>query len=184
MDLLVESVADGVNLIQIREKSLPARLLGDLVRASRDAIDKSSARIVVNDRIDVAIASGTAGVHLGQHSLAPATVRENFERDLLIGVSTHSLSEAISAVEGHANYIFLGPVFETPGKGAPLGVDELAEICEAVRPFPVLALGGIDETNVERAVEAGVAGVAAIRSMYNSASRRKICKLLKRRDTY
>ncbi len=176
LDLIGEAVSDGVNLIQIREKGLPARLLSDLVSATLRAISDSTAQVVVNDRVDVAMTSGEAAVHLSQYSMSPAVVRRKFGTGVLIGVSTHSLTEAKSAVDAGANYIVFGPVFETPGKGASVGVDALAAVCEAVEPFPVLALGGIDETNVELVREAGAAGVAAIRSMYDPESRRKICR--------
>ncbi|MEO8042262.1 MAG: thiamine phosphate synthase [Acidobacteriota bacterium] len=176
LDLIGEAVIDGVNLIQIREKNLPARLLADLVSATLCVISDSTAQVVVNDRVDVALTSGEAAVHLSQRSMSPAVVRERFGTGLLIGVSTHSLSEAKSAVDADANYIVFGPVFDTPGKGPAVGVDALAVVCQTLRPFPVLALGGIDETNVGLVREAGAAGVAAIRSMYDPESRRKICQ--------
>ena len=176
LGLIRDAVADGVNLIQIREKNLPARLLSDLVTETRSAISWSTAQVVVNDRVDIALTFGEAAVHLGQKSMSPAIVREKFGAGLLIGVSTHSLAEAKSAVGAGANYIVFGPVFETPGKGPAVGPSALAEVCDTVRPFPVLALGGIDEKNVELVREAGACGIAAIRSMYDAESRRKICK--------
>ena len=175
INLIRDAVANGVNMIQIREKNLPARLLGELVSAALSAISPSVARIVVNDRVDVALASGAGAVHLAGHSMSPAVVRETFGSGLLIGASTHSLAEAEAAVGASANYIVFGPVFETPGKGPALGVDALAAVCGTLGAFPVLALGGVDDTNIELVREAGAAGVAAIRSMYYPWSRRKIC---------
>ena len=178
INLIREAVADGVNMIQVREKNLPARLLGELVSAAQSQVSHSTARVVVNDRVDVALTSGEGAVHLPRHSMPPRVVREKFGSGLLIGVSTHSLTEAKAAVAADANYIVFGPVFETPGKGPCVGAEALAEVCEAVRPFPVLGLGGIDETNVGLVREAGAAGVAGIRSMYDPDRRRKICKLM------
>ncbi|HUR98149.1 MAG TPA: thiamine phosphate synthase [Pyrinomonadaceae bacterium] len=175
VSLIEEAVAAGVNLVQIREKNLPARLLGDLVSGTVRTISHSMARVVVNDRVDVALACGEGGVHLGQNSMSPSLLREKFGARLLIGVSTHSLAEARSALEADANYIVFGPVFETPSKGPAVGIKTLAAVCEAVRPFPVLALGGVDDTNVEIVRQAGAAGIAAIRSMHDPESRRKIC---------
>lgn len=175
VDLIRDAVEDGVNMIQIREKNLPARLLGDLVSAALSAVSHSTAQVIVNDRVDVALTSGEGAVHLPQHSMSPKVVREKFGPGILIGVSTHSLAEAKSAVDADANYIVFGPVFVTPGKEPAVGVGALSEVCEAVRPFPVLALGGIDDMNVKLVREAGAAGVAAIRSMYDSANRRRIC---------
>ncbi len=126
-------------------------------------------RILVNDRLDVALAAGAAGVHLGENSV-PLEVLAEWRRaagrlDFLIGVSCHSRESALAAERGGANYVFFGPVFATPSKaayGAPQGIERLREVCTAVE-IPVLAIGGIDLKNMDACVEAGAAGVAAIR---------------------
>jgi thiamine-phosphate pyrophosphorylase len=157
----------GVDWIQIREKDLPTRALLEL---SRQAVAIGKARVLVNDRLDVALAAGAAGVHLG-HESAPvdAVVRwcrdGNAPREFLVGVSCHSLEEVGEMQKAGADYIFFGPVFETPSKqrfGAPQGITQLAEVCRASR-IPVIAIGGIHEENAAECVRAGAAGIAAIR---------------------
>jgi thiamine-phosphate pyrophosphorylase len=157
----------GVDWIQIREKDLPTRALLEL---SRQAVAIGKARVLVNDRLDVALATGAAGVHLG-HESAPvgAVVRwcrdGNAPREFLVGVSCHSLEDVGETQKAGADYIFFGPVFETPAKqrfGAPQGITRLSEVCRASR-IPVIAIGGIHEENAAECVRAGAAGIAAIR---------------------
>jgi thiamine-phosphate pyrophosphorylase len=163
-----------VNWVQIREKDLTARELLDLTRTTI-AIAKEEARAdsvhtIVNDRIDVALAAGAAGVHLGRNS---PPVREailwlragNAPTDFLVGVSCHSVTEVREAEDAGASYVFFGPIFDTPSKrsfGASQGIALLAEVCRSVR-IPVIAIGGVNEENSAECIRAGAAGVAAIR---------------------
>ena len=178
LDTIREAVDDGVNLIQIREKALPARLLYDLVVAAVEISRSKHATTVVNDRLDVAIAAAADGVHLPENSFAPATVRDVCPGKFVVGVSTHSIDHALDAARSGADYVLFGPVYETPGKGAGVGVAELKTVCDALRPFPVIALGGIDHKNIGSAFAAGAAGVAAIRSLNDRDSRRSIREIL------
>jgi thiamine-phosphate pyrophosphorylase len=173
------AVADGVNMIQVREKALPAGLVFDLTRAVVDALAGSDALVIVNDRADIASTAGAGGVHLPETSLSPAVVRGAFGNDLVIGVSTHSFGAAKAAAEGHADYSFFGPLFDTPGKGEPVGVAVLEEVCRGLEGFPVIALGGIDAGNFATALNAGAAGIAAIRALNDAASRRQILTALR-----
>jgi thiamine-phosphate pyrophosphorylase len=158
-----------VSWIQIREKDLDARFLLDLVRFAVAETRAGSARVLVNDRLDVALAANAAGVHLGENSLPLDAVtewrRSSGRVDFLIGVSCHSLESARAAERGGADYIFFGPVFATPTKaafGAPQGIERLREICAAVTT-PVLAIGGVASANMDSCLAAGAAGIAAIR---------------------
>lgn len=168
-DTIRRAAAAGAALIQIREKDLDARPLLDLVRFAVAATHESGARVLVNDRLDVALAAGAAGVHLGENSLPPETVSE-WRRgagrpEFLVGVSCHSVESCQRAARGGANYIFFGPVFATPSKaayGPPQGLERLREACEAIE-IPVLAIGGITSENFQSCLEAGAAGIAAIR---------------------
>lgn len=124
--------------------------------------------MLVNDRLDVAIAAEADGVHLRVSSIPVAEARRSVQekglKDFLIGVSTHSLEQANAAEIGGADLIVCGPVFDTPSKrefGEPLGLERFAEICRAVK-LPVLALGGITLSNFRQSLEAGAAGIAAI----------------------
>ena len=174
LNTLRDAVDDGVNLVQIREKALPGRLLYEL---ACEAVKNTTAVVLINDRPDVAVASGAHGVHLPEASLSPSVVRRAFGNDLVIGVSTHSVEAAIKASRSGADYLFFGPVFETPGKGAPAGLDELRNVRKGVGSFSVIALGGIDEGNAHQVFATGVAGIAAIRALHERESRRSICKI-------
>lgn len=178
--LLVENVARaagaGVDWIQLREKDYTGREWSELVRESLQAIANQgvAARILVNDRLDVALACGAGGVHLSENGIPvmeAVRLRDEFfatrglKKDFLVGVSCHSLGAALGAAKGGADYINFSPIYQTPSKanfGPPHGVERLAKICQAVG-IPVLALGGITEQNAPECFQAGVAGVAAIR---------------------
>jgi thiamine-phosphate pyrophosphorylase len=168
-DAIRNAAAAGAAWIQIREKDLEARELTDLVRLAVEDTQTKGSRILVNDRLDVALAANAAGIHLGENSLPLDAVfqwrRASGRTDFLIGVSCHSLDAARSAESGGADYIFFGPVFATPSKaayGMPQGMERLREVCASVK-IPALAIGGINPENARACLEAGAAGVAAIR---------------------
>lgn len=171
------AAAAGVDWIQIREKDLSARESVDFTRRAVATVRREAARckasapwVIVNDRIDVALAAGAQGVHLSAASVPPAEAISwlragNAARTFAVGVSCHSLDEAIAAEKACASYIFFGPAYETPSKvsfGAPQGIEKLAEVCRSVR-IPVLAIGGITEANALACLRAGASGIAAIR---------------------
>lgn len=169
----------GIDWIQIREKDLSGKKLSSLTRAAVahttqiNERNVTSTRIMVNDRLDVALSEHTGGVHLGEQSLPVHVVCKwlNANSDLakrdkfLVGVSCHSVQAAVSAAGDGVDYIFFGPVFATPSKvafGAPQGLQRLAEVCRAVS-IPVLAIGGITLDNASDCFAIGAAGIAAIR---------------------
>ncbi|MGA2475938.1 MAG: thiamine phosphate synthase [Terriglobia bacterium] len=163
-----ETVRAGVDIVQVREKDLTSRELITLVEEALSATREpgmGGARVVVNDRVDVALAGGADGAHLAAHSMPVQVVRRFVPRAFLIGVSCHSLGEAMAAESGGADYLVLGPVFETPSKlgyGPPLGLEKLRNITSRIR-IPVLALGGITVERVRPCLEAGASGIAGIR---------------------
>lgn len=174
LEMIAEAASDGVSVIQIREKSLPARLLFDLVSEVVKIAASTKTIVIVNDRVDVALAAGADGVHLPENSLNPSVVRRVTPKNFFIGASVHAFGSAKQAASDGADYVLFAPVFETPGKGAPTGVDELKRVCDALPEFPVIALGGIDDSNVTDALDAGASGIAAIRSLHDRDSRRRI----------
>lgn len=178
LDTLRDAVMDGVNVIQIREKSLPARLLFELASAAVAICRPAGAIVLVNDRADVALAAGADGVHLPEASIPAAIFRQSFPTDLVVGVSTHSVEGALATERDGADYIFFGPVFTTPGKQEPAGLGELGNVCERLRTLPVVGIGGIDETNAANVLGTGAAGIAAIRALNDAASRRKLIDAL------
>jgi thiamine-phosphate pyrophosphorylase len=165
----------GVDWIQLREKDLPGRALAELLREALRRVP-AGCRIVLNDRLDVACALGAGGVHLGRESLSVEDARRlargrGATQDFLVGASTHSLAAALSAEKAGANYLVFGPVYATPSKaqyGPPQGIERLREVCHAVS-LPVLAIGGITVENARACLEAGAAGIAAIR-LFEEAS--------------
>ncbi len=172
LPLVSEAARAGVDLIQIREKDLPVRELASLTHASMEAARGMNCRIVVNDRLDVALAQGAAGVHLGTQSVPPDTVRRCVPGNFLVGVSCHSVDDVLHAAGAGADYVLLGPIFPTPSKlryGPPLGLEVLHEAAGRVK-IPVLALGGIDLERVKPCAEAGAKGVAGISIFQNCDS--------------
>lgn len=164
--LVSVAVRERVSLIQLREKNLSARTLFQLtIEAARITRD-SATRLLVNDRADIARAARADGVHLTTRSLPVEVVRRAFGREFLIGVSTHTLAEASAARDAGADFAVFGPVFETPSKrafGQPLGLGQLALVAFAVRPFPLVALGGITPETAVSVLQAGASGIAGIR---------------------
>jgi len=163
--------------IQIREKDLPPR---DLLGIVSDAVQRcahTSARVIVNDRLDVALAAGAQGVHLGRESLAVGEVQrwlssQHVGKGFLVGVSCHSVDEVQEAGRAQASYAIFGPVFDTPSKrqfGPAVGLPALRDACRSVQ-IPVLAIGGITLANLPDCVAAGAAGIAAIRMFQATAS--------------
>jgi thiamine-phosphate pyrophosphorylase len=184
-DSIRQAVAAGADWIQIREKDLDARSLVELARFAAAETRATSVRVLVNDRLDVALAASAAGVHLGEKSL-PLDVVTEWRRstgrlDFLIGVSCHSLESARAAERSGADYIFFGPVFATPSKaafGPPQGIERLREVCASV-DVPVLAIGGVNLENARACVAAGAAGVAAIRLFQDARNAAGLAALLK-----
>lgn len=162
----------GVSMIQIREKNLAARSLFDLTVGAVEITRKFATRILVNGRADIALAAGADGVHLPADGLSAVVVRRSFPLDFLIGVSTHSAEETLAAKTNGADFVTFGPVFESPGKGKPKGGEELSRVCNLLDPFPVIALGGIDESNYRNVLKAGASGFAAIRFLNDEGSLR------------
>lgn len=176
------TAAAGVGWIQIREKDLSARECASLTREALRLVAQASSglgpppRVLVNDRLDVAIAERAGGVHLGENSLPVADAKRLVAasrpslHDFLIGVSCHSLETAQSAAWAGADYVFFGPVFATPSKakfGPPQGLARLAEICSALE-IPVIAIGGITRENAGQCLKQGAAGIAGIRLFQNA----------------
>lgn len=163
LDLVAAAVANGLSLVQIREKQLDGRLLFDLVSKAVSLTKGSTTRLLVNGRTDVAIAAGADGVHLPSDAYSPTVAREMVGKEFLIGVSTHRLDEVAAAEQAGADYVVFGPVFDTAGKSPENGIDRLIQAVQSFPHIPILGLGGIDESNFYEVLETGAEGFAAIR---------------------
>jgi thiamine-phosphate pyrophosphorylase len=154
----------GVHLVQVRERHLDGRLLTAFVRRCVEAVRGSRARVLVNDRLDVALAAGAHGVHLRAESMPAARIRPFCPPGFVVGRSVHARDEAMRvAAEGGLDYLLFGTVFRSPSKPgqAPAGAGALAGVAGAVA-VPVLAVGGVSPDNVNEVAAAGAAGLAAI----------------------
>jgi thiamine-phosphate pyrophosphorylase len=154
------SLAAGLPAVQLREKDLPGRPLLALAERLRAATARTGALLFINDRVDVAIACGADGVHLGGASMPVDAARRLLGDNALIGVSTHAPGEAPVG----ADFAFFGPVWETPSKSGAQGAARLADAVRAAR-ISVLAIGGVTPARVTDARVAGAAGVAVIRAI-------------------
>lgn len=164
VDRIGAAARAGVHLVQIRQPGFEARALTELTAAGVAAVHGTRTRVVVNDRLDVALAAGAHGVHLRGDSMPAARVRGTIGRHFLIGRSVHGVEEARAAAGERAlDYVIYGTVFATDSKpGArAVGADALAEVCAAV-PIPVLAIGGITPERLGAVAAAGADGFAAI----------------------
>jgi thiamine-phosphate pyrophosphorylase len=159
-----KAVAAGVGVIQYRNKSAGTRVLYDEARLMRDLCAGTRSRFIVNDRIDIALAVDADGVHIGQDDMPYGLARKLIGRGKIIGVTVHNAGEALEAEMMGADYLGVSPVFVTttkPDAGVACGVELLREIRRACK-IPIVAIGGIDITNVERVIEAGADMVCAI----------------------
>ena len=168
--VLERALDGGVRAIQLREKDLGGKELFELADKISVRCQRYKAQLFVNDRIDVALAVGAAGVQLGKTSLPIETARALLGPGKLIGYSTHALDEAMQAEHSGADFVLFGPVYFTPSKaayGAPQGVAALKEIVEKVA-LPVYAIGGVNATNLAITMTAGIHGVALISAIMSA----------------
>jgi thiamine-phosphate pyrophosphorylase len=158
----------GASLIQLREKRLPALEFYEQARAAR----QSGVQLIINDRVDVAIAAGASGVHLGQDDLPPEAARKLLGPQAIVGYSTHSVDQAINAIKLPIDYLAIGPIFSTTTKSdtAPvLGLDGLRAVRDAIGEFPLVAIGGITLDNARDVIEAGADSVAVISALLSAS---------------
>ncbi|HEU4439134.1 MAG TPA: thiamine phosphate synthase [Methylomirabilota bacterium] len=169
-DIVEECLGAGLRAVQLREKDLAVREMLTLARALRESTRRHGARLVVNDRADVALAAGADGVQRTHTSLPVADLRAITPAGFLIGASTHSAAEARQAEGDGADFVVFGPVYDTRSKrafGPPQGLGALETVASAVSR-PVIAVGGITPERVREVLAAGAAGVAVIRGIYGA----------------
>ncbi len=171
LDVVRRALDGGVRGVQLREKDLSGAELYRLADAMRRLTAAYDARLIINDRPDIALAVDADGVHVGISSMPVAAVRRVLGPDKIIGYSAHSLEEAEQVQRDGADFITCGPVFATPSKlryGAPLGVERLTVVAAALK-IPVIALGGISLGNISETLTATVQGVAVISAVLGAS---------------
>ena len=164
LDVVLEAVRGGVTAVQLRWKDAAGRAFVEQARALADALRPLGIPLIVNDRVDVALASGADGVHVGQDDIAPSDVRRTAGERLLIGLSVTCIEEARTVDPRIVDYVGLGPAFTTPSKAdaaRPLGLEGMRAAC-GVLAVPSVAIGGITAANATSVVATGVAGIAVV----------------------
>ncbi|HXH69628.1 MAG TPA: thiamine phosphate synthase [Pyrinomonadaceae bacterium] len=174
LELIKVAVQSNISLIQIREREISARLVFEFASEAAKITRNTKTKLLVNDRADIALAANADGVHLTSRSLSAATIRRAFPENFIIGVSVHTVEEAENAKKQAADFVIFSPIFSTPDKGEPQGIENLREVCEKLKPFPVIALGGIDADNFSEVLDAGASGFAAIRFLNDAENIRKL----------
>ncbi len=165
--VISQAIDAGVRMVQIREKDLDTRPLIDLVQNLMPLIKRHQGKVLLNDRVDLAMVLDADGVHLRSDSLPLSLARRILGTKKLIGVSTHSVEEVRYAEGEGADFVVLGPIFETPSKhiyGPPLGLHTLETACRASR-LPIFAIGGIKPKLVPAVMSSGAYGIAVISSI-------------------
>lgn len=162
----------GARLIQLREKVVSSREVFDAAVQTIEYAIGQRISIIINDRVDIALATNAAGVHLGQDDMPPEKARALLGDQAIIGYSTHTLEQARHAATLPVNYIAFGPVFATKTKVDPdavVGLDGLRRVREAIGDIPLVAIGGIDIDNAEGVLSAGADSVAMISAIIADA---------------
>jgi thiamine-phosphate pyrophosphorylase len=157
----------GATLIQLREKHMPVRQFYEQAKVAA----RRGVQLIINDRVDVALAVGAHGVHLGQDDMPPEAARNLLGLSAVIGYSTHNIEQAIAATKLPINYLAIGPIFTTTTKSdtAPvLGLDGLRTVRQAIGGFPLVAIGGITHANAREVIEAGADSVAVISALLSN----------------
>jgi thiamine-phosphate pyrophosphorylase len=184
-DTALAALEGGVRCIQLRDRTLSDRALWQVGGRLRELTRRHDAVLIVNDRVDMAIALEADGVHLGQDDLPVQAARRAMGAEAIVGASVASPEEALSAEGSGATYVSVGSIFETPSKpdaGRAIGLAPIAQIKDAVT-VPVLAIGGINCDNVGAVIGVGADGVAVISAVADapdiSAATRRLCALIR-----
>ena len=170
VEVVRAAIRGGVSCVQLREKQLETRAFVERARALKAWLAPRGVPLIINDRLDVALAVGADGVHLGQNDLAIADARRLVGNRMIIGISAESVADAVRAEAEGADYIGASPVFTTPTKtdtAPPLGLDGLRAIRRAVR-LPLVAIGGIDADNASQVLRAGADGLAVVSAIVSA----------------
>jgi thiamine-phosphate pyrophosphorylase len=164
----------GASLVQLREKQSSALQFYEEAKAAMSVAEVSGVRLIINDRVDIALAVGAHGVHLGQDDMPPEAARRLLGLSAIIGYSTHDLEQARKAVALPIDYLAFGPIFATSTKhdtSPVVGIEGLRAVRSVVGDFPLVAIGGISAANAESVMDAGADCVAVISALISEPTR-------------
>lgn len=168
LDAALSAAPKGLALVQLRDKSRSSVEVFTLARALRALTHEHGAPFVVNDRLDIALAVGADGAHLGKASVGIEDARKLLGASAFLSVAAHDLADIERASREGADAALLSPIFPSPGKGEPLGASALAEARSLAGPLLVYALGGVGVAQASACIEAGASGVALIRALFDA----------------
>jgi thiamine-phosphate pyrophosphorylase len=181
LDILEAAVEGGVTCVQIREKEGSIREFLTEALAVRNLLKRFGIPLIINDRLDVALAVNADGVHLGQTDMPLQAARRIVGKSMLIGISAESIEDAVKAQKGGADYVSVSPVFSTPTKtdtAPPLGLEGLRKIRTTVKA-PLVGIGGINSENVESVIQSGADGVAVVSAIVCADNPKEAARRLK-----
>ena len=167
--IIAESVSGGVSIVQLREKNNSSLSFYEKASALKQLLNELSIPLVINDRVDIALAVGADGIHIGQDDLPLPVVKKMVPEDMIVGVSVSTLEEALEAERNGADYIGVGSVFPTKTKqdATLMALEDLGEICRGVS-IPAVAIGGITADNMSALSNSGLSGTAVVSAIINA----------------
>lgn len=186
LEVAEAALAGGATVIQFRDKEMKDSEVIVFCREIYKLTKKKGVSFIVNDRVEVTKAVDADGVHLGQEDMSFSLARKILGKEKIIGISVETVKQAIKAVEGGADYLGIGPIYPTatkPDAGKALGIARLKEIRESVN-IPIVAIGGINEDNLEEVLRAGADGVALISAVVGALDVTQACRKLKNKINY
>lgn len=181
LSIIRDAIEGGVTVVQLREKNASAREVIHLGKKLLLLLRPLGIPLIINDRVDVAHAIGADGIHLGQTDLSVAEARAILGKQAIVGLSVESLHQAETAMQEDVDYLAASPLFHTKTKtdcGEPWGLDGLKHLC-TISKYPVIAIGGVNETNVKEVMGSGAAGVALVSAVFDSPCPRSAARRMR-----
>ena len=163
----------GATLVQLREKQMSPKEFYEQAKTAVTVAEQCGVRLIINDRVDIALAVGAHGIHLGQDDMPPEAARKLMGEQAVVGYSTHDVKQAIEASKLPIDYLAIGPIFTTSTKSntAPvLGLEGLQAVRQAIGDFPLVAIGGISQSNAPDVIDAGADSVAVISALLSTTN--------------
>ena len=176
-DIVKEAIAGGAEIIQLREKDLDKNKIKNEAIRLLKICRENNVLFIVNDYVDVALEIGADGVHLGQTDMSISEAREICGNKLIIGLSTHSIEQAIKADKEDVDYITIGPIYKTRAKDFTVGTEIIKEVVSKVEK-PVIAIGGINKNNIDEVLKQGIKSVAVISAVVSAENVKEAAKKL------